>query len=120
MLFFYLPGEDLTLARLIESNKLPYISVVNLLPPTMTVHMSPETRRSLTPSVCLSSLFAGKLANLVQSPPSTLELNRHVRRLAKYIYLEHAIEIPELNTAPVLWRAVRAILGTRRHIPFQP
>ncbi|KAF8341542.1 uncharacterized protein EI90DRAFT_3034286, partial [Cantharellus anzutake] len=90
-----LPVIHMDFIRLIECNKIPYFFAINLLPSAMTTHMTWAEKHLLTPP-----------------PPSPERLFAHVKRLGKLAKFQYGIAIPELNAAPVLWRAVRALLGT--------
>ncbi|ELU41690.1 hypothetical protein AG1IA_04282 [Rhizoctonia solani AG-1 IA] len=43
--------------------------------------------------------------------PTVAALHVITRRIARRLHLVHGVDIPELNAAPILWRAVRAFQG---------
>ncbi|GAB1518925.1 hypothetical protein RhiTH_001990 [Rhizoctonia solani] len=80
---------------LINTYQLPYLSVVPLLPKNMEKHLSSALRQELTPP----------------HAPTVAALHVITRRIARRLHLVHGVDIPELNAAPILWRAVRAFQG---------
>ncbi|KAI9063267.1 hypothetical protein FKP32DRAFT_1572264 [Trametes sanguinea] len=82
--------------RLIESYDLPYLDPLRLLPEDMTRHLRKHTVQALSPHF----------------PPSALHLHRLSSRLARLMHSKYDIYTPELNAAPILWKAVRSLQGT--------
>ncbi|KAJ1311442.1 hypothetical protein OPQ81_009931 [Rhizoctonia solani] len=82
-------------ANLINSYQLPYLSVIPLLPENMQKHLSIALRQELTPP----------------HAPTVAALHVITRRIARRLHLVHGVDIPEVNAAPILWRAVRAFRG---------
>ncbi|CAE6448519.1 unnamed protein product [Rhizoctonia solani] len=80
---------------LINTYQLQYLSVIPLLPDNMQKHLSTALRQELTPS----------------HAPTVATLHVITRRIARRLHLVHGVDIPELNAAPILWRAVRAFQG---------
>ncbi|CAE6416807.1 unnamed protein product [Rhizoctonia solani] len=81
--------------NLINTYQLPYLSVIPLLPDNMQKHLSTALRQELTPP----------------HAPTVATLHVITRRIARRLHLVHGVDIPELNAAPILWRAVRAFQG---------
>ncbi|KAF9519116.1 hypothetical protein BS47DRAFT_1370896 [Hydnum rufescens UP504] len=77
-----LPIIYMDIIRLVEAYTLPYLEAIRFLPDNMR--------------------FA----------PSALALHRVTSRLAHLSHERYGAFFPELNAAPVLWRAVRSLLGT--------
>ncbi|CAE6422718.1 unnamed protein product [Rhizoctonia solani] len=84
---------------LINSYQLSYLAMIPLLPDNMQKHLSTALKQELTPS----------------HAPTVAALHVITRRIARRLHLVHGVDIPELNAAPVLWRAVRAFQGPRNH-----
>ncbi|KAI0092694.1 hypothetical protein BDY19DRAFT_1024467 [Irpex rosettiformis] len=82
--------------KLINSYDLPYLDPVRLLPDSLTLHLTKQTRQALSPH------FA----------PTTIHIHKLASRLAKLMYSKHGIYTPEYNAAPTLWRAVTHLHGT--------
>ncbi|OSD04228.1 hypothetical protein PYCCODRAFT_1387083 [Trametes coccinea BRFM310] len=91
-----LPVMYMDFTRLIESYDLPYLDPLRLLPVDMTRHLRKHTVQALSPHF----------------PPSPLHLHRLTSRLARLMHSKYDIYTPELNAAPVLWKAVRTLQGT--------
>ena len=51
-----------------------------------------------------------------QFTPSPLRLHSFSSRLAKLLYKHYDIYTPEMNAAPVLWKAVRCVEGSRKSL----
>ncbi|CAE6521504.1 unnamed protein product [Rhizoctonia solani] len=85
---------------LINAYQLPYLSVIPLLPDNMQKHLSTALRQELTPPVYF-----------ITHAPTVAALHVITRRIARRLHLAHGVDIPELNAAPILWRAVRAFQG---------
>ncbi|KAJ7228580.1 hypothetical protein GGX14DRAFT_509131 [Mycena pura] len=83
------------LLRLIESYELPYLEAVRVLPPSMTVHLTKYNIQALSPP----------------NTPSALVLHKFVSSLARRIHSSFGVMTPEVNAAPILWRAVTQCLG---------
>ncbi|CAE6469825.1 unnamed protein product [Rhizoctonia solani] len=81
--------------NLINTYQLPYLSVIPLLPDNMQKHLSTALRQELTPP----------------HAPTVATLHVITRRIARRLHIVHGVDIPELNAAPILWRAVRAFQG---------
>ncbi|CAE6530924.1 unnamed protein product [Rhizoctonia solani] len=88
--------------NLINNYQLPYLSVISLLPDNMQKHLSTALRQELTPP----------------HAPTVATLHVITRRIARRLHLVHGVDIPELNAAPILWRAVRAFQGPRKSILY--
>ncbi|KDQ64561.1 hypothetical protein JAAARDRAFT_52507 [Jaapia argillacea MUCL 33604] len=84
--------------RLAESYDLPYLDPIsrNLIPPSMSLHLTKHTTAALSP----------------HHTPRVLALHAQSTRLAKLLYSSYGISTPELNAAPLLWRAVCGLGGT--------
>ncbi|KAI0686432.1 hypothetical protein BC835DRAFT_1288082 [Cytidiella melzeri] len=82
--------------KLIESYDLPYLDPVRLLPESLALHLTKQTRQALSPH------FA----------PTTMHIHKLTSRLAKHMYNTHGIFTPECNAAPILWRVVKRLRGT--------
>ncbi|KDQ12748.1 hypothetical protein BOTBODRAFT_112506 [Botryobasidium botryosum FD-172 SS1] len=82
--------------RLIESHVVPYLDPLRLLPMNLTQYLTKYTIVALSPS----------------HPPTTAVLHTLSSRLAKLLMTKYNIRVPEINAAPILWRAVRALCGT--------
>ncbi|EMD40759.1 hypothetical protein CERSUDRAFT_130984 [Gelatoporia subvermispora B] len=91
-----LPVVYMDFVRLIEAYELPYLESIRLLPHTLTLHLTKSTRRALSPYYA----------------PTPLQLHRLTSRLARLVYSQYGVFTPEMNAAPVLWRAVRSVCGT--------
>ncbi|KAF8351379.1 hypothetical protein F5887DRAFT_1069097 [Amanita rubescens] len=83
-------------ARIIEAYELPYLDSVRLLPTDITLHLTKHAIQSLSP----------------HHAPKTLTLHAISSRLAKKLYSKYGIMTPEMNAAPLLWRAIRWYKGT--------
>ncbi|KAI9001035.1 hypothetical protein BD414DRAFT_473429 [Trametes punicea] len=90
-----LPVMYMDFVRLIESYDLPYLDPLRLLPENMTRHLRKHTAQALSP----------------YCPPSPLRLHRLASRMARLMYAEYDIYTPEMNAAPILWKAVRCLQG---------
>ncbi|KAF8621574.1 hypothetical protein AX15_007600 [Amanita polypyramis BW_CC] len=86
--------QDFT--RVIEAYELPYLDSVRLLPVDMTLHLTKHAKQSLSP----------------HHAPNTLTLHTISSRLAKRLHSGYGITTPEMNAAPLLWRAVLYYQGT--------
>ncbi|KAI0638164.1 hypothetical protein C8Q77DRAFT_1153833 [Trametes polyzona] len=82
--------------RLVESYDLPYLDLLRLLPESMTSHLRKHTAQALSPHY----------------PPTPLHLHRLTSRLARLMYSTYDIYTPEMNAAPILWKAVQSLHGT--------
>ncbi|KAH9899892.1 hypothetical protein C8Q73DRAFT_638114 [Cubamyces lactineus] len=91
-----LPTMYMDFVKLVESYDLPYLDALRLLPETMTRHLRKHTVQALSPHF----------------PPSPLHLHRLASRLARLMYSKYDIFTPEMNAAPILWKAVRCLSGT--------
>ncbi|CDO75565.1 hypothetical protein BN946_scf184858.g5 [Trametes cinnabarina] len=91
-----LPIMYMDFVKLIESYDLPYLDPLRLLPGNMTRHLRKHTVQALSPHY----------------PPSPLHLHRLASRLARLMYAKYDIYTPEMNAAPILWKAVRNLQGT--------
>ncbi|KAH8113267.1 hypothetical protein DFH11DRAFT_1601108 [Phellopilus nigrolimitatus] len=80
---------------LIESYTLPYLDAVRLLPTSLTRHLTKHMKQALSPHYA----------------PTPILLHAVTSRLSKTSFQCYGIFTPELNTAPVLWRAVRHMGG---------
>ncbi|KAG9075479.1 hypothetical protein FS749_012842 [Ceratobasidium sp. UAMH 11750] len=89
------PATYLDFISLINSYRIPYLDAVRLLPANMKKHLSVALRQELNPT----------------HAPTVTALHVITRRIARRLHGVHGISIPELNAAPVLWRAVRAFQG---------
>ncbi|CAE7215719.1 unnamed protein product, partial [Rhizoctonia solani] len=93
--WFRVPVIYSDFASLINAYQLPYLSVIPLLPDNMQKHLSTALKQELTPP----------------HAPTAATLHVITRRIARRLHLVHGVDIPELNAAPILWRAVRAFQG---------
>ncbi|KAI0939982.1 hypothetical protein AcV5_001212 [Taiwanofungus camphoratus] len=91
-----LPIIYMDFIRLIEAYELPYLDPIRLLPASLTAHLTKHTAQALSP----------------HHAPTPLHLHRLASRLAKLMYASYAVYTPEMNAAPVLWRAVCGLYGT--------
>ncbi|OBZ70396.1 RNA polymerase I-specific transcription initiation factor rrn7 [Grifola frondosa] len=91
-----LPVMYMDFVRLIEAYELPYLDPVRLLPVSLTRHLTKHTTHALSP----------------HHAPTPIHLHRLCARLAKLLNSSYGVHMPELNAAPVLWRAVRSLCGT--------
>ncbi|THH19848.1 hypothetical protein EW146_g1408 [Bondarzewia mesenterica] len=91
-----LPIIYMDLIRLIEAHDLPYLEPIRHLPPEMMRHLTKHKYHQLTPPYAPTPLFLQVLSS----------------RLARRMLASRGIYTPELNAAPILWRAVRAMGGT--------
>ncbi|TFY55318.1 hypothetical protein EVJ58_g8323 [Rhodofomes roseus] len=91
-----LPATYMDFVRLVEGYDLPYLDPVRLLPESLTTHLTKHTKSALSP----------------EHAPSVILLHGLASRLAKLMYSTHQVQTPEMNAAPTLWRAVRALCGT--------
>lgn len=83
-------------SRAIEAYELPYLDCTRLLPVDLTSHLTKHAKQSLSP----------------HHAPKSLILHALCSRLARKLNQSYGIVIPELNAAPILWRAVCAMGGT--------
>ncbi|KAG9317405.1 hypothetical protein JVU11DRAFT_1604 [Chiua virens] len=90
-----LPVIYMDFINAIESYSLPYLDHIRSLPPSLACHLTKHAVQALSP----------------HHAPKTLSLHRLASRLASRFYDTYDIAIPELNTAPVLWRAVQECFG---------
>ncbi|KZS97967.1 hypothetical protein SISNIDRAFT_405751 [Sistotremastrum niveocremeum HHB9708] len=90
------PVMYMDFVRLIERYTLPYLDPCRNFPQEMTRHLSKYTRTLLSP----------------RWPPNPLAIHKLVSRLARLMYAKYEIKIPEVNGAPMMWRAARAMSGT--------
>ncbi|KZT74365.1 hypothetical protein DAEQUDRAFT_660695 [Daedalea quercina L-15889] len=91
-----LPVTYMDFVRLIEAYDLPYLDPLRLLPESLIIHLTKHTKRALSP----------------EHAPAIISLHGLASRLAKLIYSTYQVQTPEMNAAPILWRAVRALCGT--------
>ncbi|KAH9951607.1 hypothetical protein B0H21DRAFT_775794 [Amylocystis lapponica] len=91
-----LPVMYMDFIRLIEAYKLPYLDTIRSMPATLTTHLTKHTAHALSPHYA----------------PTPLHLHRLASRLARLMNSSYGIFTPELNAAPILWRAVRGLCGT--------
>ncbi|KAG8218582.1 hypothetical protein J3R82DRAFT_4223 [Butyriboletus roseoflavus] len=89
-----LPVVYMDFINAIESHSLPYLDHVRFFPPSLTCHLTKHAVQALSPHYA----------------PKTLSLHRLASRLANRFYDTFDIVIPELNSAPVLWRVVQECL----------
>ncbi|CAD6971812.1 unnamed protein product [Tilletia controversa] len=82
--------------RLIECGRLPYLQALNHLPPDL---IRPLGRRLI-----------GRSGLEDHDPPSFDLLWTNIRHFASTFTTVYTIDIPELNSVPVLWRCVRQML----------
>ncbi|KAL5530670.1 hypothetical protein ACEPAF_6928 [Sanghuangporus sanghuang] len=80
---------------LIETYTLPYLDPIRLFPQSLTRHLTKYAKQALSP----------------QHAPSPILLHTITSRLAGRCFGLFEIFTPELNAAPVLWRAVRHMGG---------
>ncbi|KAG8929496.1 hypothetical protein FRC02_005510 [Tulasnella sp. 418] len=90
------PVTYMDFISLINQYRLPYLEPTHLLPSSLTKHLTETTLLALSP----------------QHAPSAVVIHSLTSRLAKLIKQRYNIHTPEFNTAPVLWRAVRAFNGS--------
>ncbi|KAM6495809.1 hypothetical protein JOM56_008515 [Amanita muscaria] len=83
-------------SRAIEAYELPYLDCTRLLPVDLTSHLTKHVKQSLSP----------------HHAPKTLILHALCSRLARKLNQSYGIVIPEVNAAPILWRAVCGMGGT--------
>ncbi|KAF8138412.1 hypothetical protein EV363DRAFT_1393864 [Boletus edulis] len=86
-----LPVVYMDFINAVESRSLPYLDYVRSFPSSLTRHLTKHAVQALSPHYA----------------PKTLSLHRRVSGLASRFYETFDIVIPELNTAPVLWRVVQ-------------
>ncbi|EJF61215.1 hypothetical protein DICSQDRAFT_61315 [Dichomitus squalens LYAD-421 SS1] len=91
-----LPVMYIDFIRIIESYDLPYLDALRLVPEAMLRHLRKQTAQALSPFY----------------PPSTLYLHNLSSRLSKLMYSTYDVYTPEMNAAPILWKAVRSLQGT--------
>ncbi|KAI1795209.1 hypothetical protein LXA43DRAFT_882600 [Ganoderma leucocontextum] len=91
-----LPVMYIDFVRLIESYDLPYLDDLRLLQESMTRNLRKQTAQALSP----------------YHAPSTLHIHGLASRLAKLIYATYDVYTPEMNAAPILWKAVCNLQGT--------
>ncbi|TCD69659.1 hypothetical protein EIP91_006676 [Steccherinum ochraceum] len=91
-----IPVMYMDFVRVIESYDLVYLDPVRLLPAALVRHLTKHTTQALSPH------FA----------PQPLQIHTLVSRLARLTLRKYRIFTPEMNVAPLLWRAVRAFEGT--------
>ncbi|THH32943.1 hypothetical protein EUX98_g1296 [Antrodiella citrinella] len=91
-----IPVTYMDFVRAIESYDLVYLDPVRQLPATLVRHLTKHNVHALSPH------FA----------PRPTSVHTLVSRLAKQLYQKYRIFTPEMNVAPLLWRAVRAFEGT--------
>ncbi|KAI0723281.1 hypothetical protein C8Q76DRAFT_615356 [Earliella scabrosa] len=91
-----LPVTYMDFVRLVESYDLPYLDTVRLLPEDMVRHLRKQTVQALSP----------------HNAPSARHLHFLSSRLARLLYSTYGVYTPEMNAAPILWRAVRDIQGS--------
>ncbi|EJU06182.1 hypothetical protein DACRYDRAFT_44696 [Dacryopinax primogenitus] len=97
MCALYLLRVPVTYADILRHTyALPYLAPSHHLPPEMTQHLTKSTIQGLSPKF----------------PPKARKVHALASRLARNVWLKYGIRIPELNAAPVLWRAVRALNGS--------
>ncbi|KAI0774250.1 hypothetical protein C8Q74DRAFT_820588 [Fomes fomentarius] len=84
------------LVRLIESYDLPYLDTLRLLPANMVRPLRKQTAHALSPD----------------DAPTPLRLHRLSSHFARLLYITYGIYIPEMNAAPVLWKAVQNLQGS--------
>lgn len=104
------------LASLVELHDLPYLDPVRLLPKDMVLHLTKHNVQALSPAV--NSLIEHVLLALILSKhaPRTLILHALTSRLAKGLHQSYKILTPEANVAPLLWRIIQGMGGTRKSI----
>jgi hypothetical protein len=82
----------------------------------MARHLSKHNVQALSPAV-RGHVFDVRDGNqkraIPQHAPSTLALHSLSARLARRLLGSYKIHTPELNAAPMLWRVVRALGGSR-------
>ncbi|KAG6336838.1 hypothetical protein ID866_2234 [Astraeus odoratus] len=86
-----LPVMYMDFINAIENHSIPYLDNIRLLPEPLTRHLTKHAIQALSP----------------HHAPKTSLLHRLASRLANRLYSNFSVSIPELNAAPVLWRAVR-------------
>ncbi|KAF9821140.1 hypothetical protein IEO21_00748 [Rhodonia placenta] len=91
-----LPVTHMDFIKLIEAYKLPYMDPTRLLPAGLTVHLTKHVVQALSP----------------KHAPSPILLHGLASRLARLMHSEYGVYTPEMNSSPLLWRAVRATCGT--------
>ncbi|KAL5527332.1 hypothetical protein ACEPAG_6123 [Sanghuangporus baumii] len=80
---------------LIETYTLPYLDPIRLFPQSLTRHLTKYAKQALSP----------------HRAPTPILLHKIASRLARRCFGLFGIFTPELNAAPVLWRAVRHMGG---------
>ncbi|KAL5508308.1 hypothetical protein ACEPAH_5927 [Sanghuangporus vaninii] len=80
---------------LIETYTLPYLDPIRLFPQSLTRHLTKYAKQALSP----------------HRAPTPILLHAITSRLARRCFGSFGIFSPELNAAPVLWRAVRHMGG---------
>lgn len=100
--------------RLIESYELPYLEALHHLPTTMIRHLTKHNVQALSPAV-RTRVYPVRDTDQqnAQHAPSVLLLHSLTARLARRLLGTYKIHTPELNAAPMLWRVVRALGGSR-------
>ncbi|KAI0750704.1 hypothetical protein C8Q80DRAFT_1153541 [Daedaleopsis nitida] len=91
-----LPVMYMDFIRLIESYELPYLDAPRLLPETMVRHLRKQTLQALSP----------------YNAPTPVHLHELSSRLARLLYSTYDIYTPEMNAAPILWKAIGSLQGS--------
>ncbi|EIN10460.1 hypothetical protein PUNSTDRAFT_112312 [Punctularia strigosozonata HHB-11173 SS5] len=93
-----LPLTYMDILRLVEGYRVPFLDVVRLghIPKAMAVHLSRYAVQALSPN----------------HAPKPTHIHALASRFARLIYARFGVHTPEINAAPLLWRAVRALGGS--------
>ncbi|KAI0770859.1 hypothetical protein BC629DRAFT_1642210 [Irpex lacteus] len=91
-----IPVMYMDFIKLIDCYDLPYLDPLRLLPESLTLHLTKQTRQALSPHYA----------------PTTMHIHKLSSRLGKLMYATHGVYTPEYNAAPMLWRAVKHLHGS--------
>lgn len=106
---------DALLSRLIDSYHLPYLDTSLLIPAEIVKYLSTEKMKLVQRPVSHDRSSLGPRVHLMlQFAPTTMELYECAQRIVRTSRHLHGVAIPESNAAPLLWRAVRGMLGSRK------
>ncbi|KAG9016882.1 hypothetical protein FRB93_009412 [Tulasnella sp. JGI-2019a] len=90
------PVTYMDFIKLIESYELPYLNPLKLLSPTLLPPLTNALEQAIEP----------------RHPPNVILLHEITSRLAKLMHVDFGITVPEMNSAPIFWRAVHVFKGS--------
>ncbi|KAG8865225.1 hypothetical protein FRB96_000115 [Tulasnella sp. 330] len=93
---FRVPVIYMDFIWLIESYELPYLNPLKLLSPTLLPPLTAVLEQAIEP----------------RHPPNIVVLHEITSRLAKLMHVDVGITAPEMNAAPIFWRAVHVFKGS--------